>query len=81
MKFPLRRLQTLAPIAVLTLTAQAHALERLPGDESPCFSVFEIELDAEKDTVPEKLRDALDLDQEGKKDPPQFRCLGATGTR
>ena len=35
MKFLLRRLQTLAPIAVLTLTAQAHALERLPGDESP----------------------------------------------
>jgi hypothetical protein len=68
-------------MSALTVSVNAHAQtgHHLDLKESPCFPIFEIELDAGKDLLPSKLSDSLNITSDGEQDPPQFRCIGAGG--
>jgi len=72
-----------ASVCALALSVNAHAEtgQRLDVNESPCFPIFEIELDAGKDPLPHKLSDSLNITSEGEQDTPQFRCIGADGIK
>ena len=74
---------TFASVCALALSVNAHAEtgQRLDVNESPCFPIFEIELDAGKDPLPHKLSDSLNITSEGEQDTPQFRCIGADGIK
>jgi hypothetical protein len=64
-------------MSALTVSVNAHAQtgHHLDLKESPCFPIFEIELDAGKDLLPSKLSDSLNITSDGEQDPPQFRCI------
>ena len=51
----------------------------LNTQESPCFHLFEIELDSGKDPLPQHLSESLQYTTSGQADSAQFRCIGADG--
>ncbi len=68
-----------ASAVALAVGAHAQSGRHLDVNVSPCFEIFEIELDAGKDLLPFRLSDSLSLTSKGELDPPQFRCIGAGG--
>ena len=66
---------TSMPALTVSVNAHAQTGHHLDLKESPCFPIFEIELDAGKDLLPSKLSDSLNITSDGEQDPPQFRCI------